>query len=70
MTITYKVYVIDAYEHEPDRWRARIRRQDGKKIRVAIPPTELEFFDTSADALTPEAAIELAKQGIDGGGMD
>ena len=66
----YKGYRIEAFEREEESWRARIQRQDGKKIRVAIPPTELEFFDTSADTSTPEAAVELAKQRIDSGRMN
>jgi hypothetical protein len=69
MTITYKAYIIDAYEREQDRWRATIRRQDGTRIWVAVPPSEHESVTTSADALTAEGAIDLAKQGIDGGGM-
>ena len=69
MTITYKAYIIDAFEREQDRWRATIRRQDGMRIWVAVPPSEHESVTTSADALTAEGAIDLAKQGIDGGGM-
>jgi hypothetical protein len=69
MTITYKPYIIDADEREQDRWRATIRRQDGKKIWVAVPPAEHDSITTSADALTAEGAIDLAKQVIDGGGM-
>jgi len=45
MAITYKAYIIDAYEREH------------------------ESVTTSADALTAVGAIDLAKQGIDGGGM-
>jgi len=40
MMIIYKSYIIDAYERETGRWRATIRRQDGKKIMVAVPPAE------------------------------
>jgi len=69
MTITYKAYLIDAFEREQDRWRATIRRQDGMRIWVAVPPSEHESVTTSADALTAEGAIDLAKQAIDGGGM-
>jgi hypothetical protein len=69
MIVNYKAYNINAFEREPARWRAVIRRQDGNKIRIAVPPVELESVTTSADALTAESAIDLAKQGIDGGGM-
>ncbi len=65
--ITYKAYVIDAFQRDTDRWRATIRRLDGKKIRVAVPPAVLDEATTSADALTAEKAVEFAKKAIDGG---
>jgi len=67
--ITYKAYVIDAFQHDTDRWRATIRRLNGKKIRVADPPAVLDEATTSADALTAEKAVELAKKTIDAGGL-
>jgi hypothetical protein len=67
--ITYKVYVIDAFQRDTDKWRATIRRLDSKKIRVAVPPSVRDEFTTSADALTAEKAVELAKKAIDGGGV-
>jgi len=67
--ITYKAYVIDAFRRDTDRWRANIRRLNGKKIRLAVPPSVLDEVTTSADALTAEKAVELAKQAIDGGGL-
>jgi len=67
--ITYKAYVIDAFKRDTDRWRATIRRLNGKKIRIAVPPSVLDEATTSADALTAEKAIELAKKAIDGGGL-
>ena len=67
--ITYKAYVIDAFQRDTDRWRANIRRLNGKKIRVAVPPSVLDEATTSADALTAEKAVELAKRAIDAGGL-
>ncbi len=67
--ITYKAYVIDAFKRDTDRWRATIRRLDGKKIRVAVPPAVLDEATTSADALTADKAVEFAKKAIDGGGL-
>ena len=67
--IIYKAYVIDAFQRDTDKWRATIRRLNGKKIRVAVPPSVLDEATTSADALTAEKAVELAKQAIDGGGL-
>ena len=69
MTIIYKSYIIDTYERETGRWRATIRRQDGTKIRVDAPPAEHLQMVTSADTLTSQEAVALAKLRIDGGGM-
>jgi hypothetical protein len=65
----YKAYFINAFRRDTDRWRATIRRIDGKKIRVAVPPSVLDETTTSADALTAEKAVEFAKKEIDGGGL-
>ena len=67
--ITYKAYVIDAFQRDTDRWRANIRKLNGKKIRVAVPPSVLDEATTSADAPTAEKAVELAKKAIDAGGL-
>ena len=67
--IIYKAYVIDAFQRDTDKWRATIRRLNGKKIRVAVPPAVLDEVTTSADALTAEKAVELAKRSIDLGGL-
>ena len=64
---TYKDYVIDAYLRDTDRWRATIRRSNGKKIRVTFPLSVRSETTTSADALTAEKAVELAKTAIDEG---
>ena len=58
--ISYKAYVIDTFQRDTDRWRATIRRLDGKKIRVSSPPSVLDQAMTSADALTAEKAAESA----------
>jgi hypothetical protein len=71
MKINYKAYTIDVFERVAGRWRATTKRFDGKKIRVTLtaPATEHHFVTTSADTLTPEAAVDMAKQDIDAGGM-
>jgi hypothetical protein len=66
---TYNAYFINAFRRDTDRWRATIRRIDGKKIRVAVPPSVLDETTTLADALTAEKAVEFAKKEIDGGGL-
>lgn len=67
--IPHKAYVIDAFQRDTDRWRATVRRSNGKKIRVAFPPSVLDEVTTSTDALTAEKAVEFAKTMIDGGGL-
>ena len=67
--ISYKAYVIDTFQRDTDRWRATIRRLDGKKIRVSSPPSVLDQAMTTADALTAEKAAESAKKTIDAGGL-
>jgi hypothetical protein len=67
--IPYKAYVIDTFQRDKDQWRATIRRLNGKKIRIADPPSVLDEATTSADALTAEKAVQLAKKLIDGGGL-
>jgi hypothetical protein len=67
--VIYKAYIIDAFKRDTDRWRATIRRSNGKKIRIAFPPSMLDEATTSADALTAEKAIAFAKKTIDGGGL-
>lgn len=65
--IVYKAYVIDAFRRDTDRWRATVRRLNGKKIRIAVPPSMRDEATTTADALTAEKAVELAKAAIDAG---
>ncbi|WP_166293897.1 MULTISPECIES: hypothetical protein [unclassified Bradyrhizobium] len=65
--VAYKDYVIDAYRRDVDRWRATIRRSNGKKIRIAFPPSVRDDATTTADAITAEKAIEFARRAIDMG---
>jgi plasmid stabilization system protein ParE len=65
--VAYKDYVIDAYRRDTDRWRATIRRSNGKKIRIAFPPSVRDEVTTVTDAITAEKAVEFAKRAIDGG---
>jgi hypothetical protein len=65
----YKGYRIEPYEHEPGRWRARISRLDGKKLKISVPPTEQATLDTM-DTVSYGHAVKLARQAIDGGGID
>ena len=63
--VAYRDFVIDAYRRDVDRWRATIRRSNGKKIRIASPPSVRDEATTTADAITAEKAIEFARRAID-----
>lgn len=67
--VIYKAYAIDAFQRDTDKWRATIRRLDGKKIRVAFPPSVQDETTTATDSLAAEKAIAVAKKAIDGGGL-
>jgi hypothetical protein len=69
----YKGFNIRAYEREPGRWRADIRKADGSLLAILLPGMtgegKGESIITSADRFTAAAAIDFAKEAIDGGGM-
>jgi hypothetical protein len=65
----YLGYRIEPFEPEPGQWRARISRLDGKQLKTAVPPTEQAFLDTM-NTVSYWHAVELAKQAIDGGGIN
>ncbi|MEO8317393.1 MAG: hypothetical protein ABJA75_26065 [Bradyrhizobium sp.] len=67
--ITYKDYVIDTFLRDTDRWRATIRRLNGKKIRVTFPLSVCNETTTSVDALTADKAVEHARHAIDNGDL-
>jgi hypothetical protein len=67
--VNYKQYLIETFEREPMRWRARIRRLDGRNIRVHVPQMEHASIVTVEDTATAETAARLAKRVIDAGGM-
>jgi hypothetical protein len=66
----YKNYEIEPFESSPYKWRARIRRLDGKHIRTFVPENVMVVFTTGGmESLSPDDAIELAKRIIDGRGL-
>nr|WP_249811193.1 hypothetical protein [Bradyrhizobium sp. 149] len=68
VVITYKQYHIQRFEHGHSRWVARITRADGQNIRTILPASEHPYLDTKPTA-SPEEAEELAKEGIEFGGV-
>jgi hypothetical protein len=68
----YNGYNIHAFESSPGKWTAEIRKVDGSQIQILLPELGEDVLDcltTDPETMSPEAAIELAKQAIDGGGM-
>jgi len=49
METRYKNYRIEAYQTEIRRWRARIHRLDGKKVKVAATGEQHEFLPTTGE---------------------
>jgi hypothetical protein len=67
--MNYKGYSIEPFEREPGRWRATIRRLDGRMIKAVGADMPFPSITTSADCLSADAAVELARKAVDGGGM-
>jgi hypothetical protein len=66
----YKGFRIEPIETSPARWRAKISRPDGRKIKVLVTGDEHDSITTGGmEAFSAEAAIDIAKEAIDGGGM-
>ena len=59
-------FVVKAFEREPGKWRANIRRADGKPVKV-ISGKKLEKSVTRFDAGTAVDAIRMAMVAIDAG---
>jgi hypothetical protein len=62
----YKQFRVQAFEREPGKWRADIRRGDGKPVKI-VGREKLEKFVTKFDACTAGAAIVMAMAVIDAG---
>jgi hypothetical protein len=68
----YNGYNIRAFESSSGKWTAEIRKVDGSPIQILPPGLEddaQECLTTDPETVTAEAAIKLAKDAIDGGGM-
>ena len=72
MDEVYRGFSIRAFESSPGKWKAEIRKADGSSIQILPPELEDDVLDcltTDPETVTAEAAILLAKEAIDGGGM-
>jgi hypothetical protein len=69
-TELYKGFEIRAYEREPQRWRAEIRKADGSALQILVGDSGHRMsIATTADTLTADASIDEVKKAIDAGGM-
>ena len=69
-TELYKGFEIRAYEREPQRWRAEIRKADGSTLEILVGDSGHRMsITTTADTLTADASIDEVKKAIDSGGM-
>ncbi len=66
VAVEYKRFVVKAFERGPGKWRASIRRADGKPVKV-IGGKKLEKTVTRFDTRTADAAIRMAMIAIDAG---
>jgi hypothetical protein len=62
----YKAFVVRAFEREPGKWRASVRRPNGRPLR-ASSRRKLDEFVTAFDAPNASAAMLMAMTAIDSG---
>ena len=62
----YRQFIINAFEQEPGKWRACVRRANGKPLK-ATGRTKLQRFVTGIDAASADAAMIMAMDAIDAG---
>jgi hypothetical protein len=69
-TELYRGFEIRAYEREPQRWRAEIRKADGSTLEILVGDSGHRMsITTTADTLTADVSIDEVKKAIDAGGM-
>ena len=61
----YKQFIIQAFEREPNKWRAKIFRYTGKPLITGRK--RIMQFVTGVDATTASAALLRAVEAIDAG---
>jgi hypothetical protein len=62
-----KCFQINVFEREQGKWRAKIRRSDGSKVRIGN--MHFDLFITSVDTSTAAQALQLARKVIDAGAV-
>ncbi len=59
----YRGFVVDAFERDPGKWRAKISRSSG--LPLITGRKRIWRFVTGADATTASAALLMAFEAID-----
>jgi hypothetical protein len=65
LPVEYKQFTISAYQREPGKWRARVRRTSGRAL-IAGRAKLLEFV-TARDSASDAGAMTMAIEAIDAG---
>lgn len=61
----YKQFTISVYEREPGRWRARVRRTNGRTLIAGSG--KLQEFVTASDSASDADAMAMGIEAIDAG---
>jgi hypothetical protein len=54
----YKKYTVQTFERELGKWRASVRRMDGRLLWKGM--AMIRSFVTGMDAMTPQRALRMA----------
>jgi hypothetical protein len=65
LPVEYKQFTIRAYEREPGKWRARVRRTSGRPLISGH--SKLMEFVTAKDRASEADAMSMAIEAIDAG---
>jgi hypothetical protein len=65
LPVEYKQFTISAYQREPGKWRARVRRTSGRPL-ISGRKKLLEFL-TAKDGASEADAMTMAIEAIDAG---
>ena len=64
----YKHFIVKAFQQEPGKWRASLKRSDGTPLPVVGPHrVTIAQSITHVDSLTAEDALHMAIEAIDSG---
>lgn len=61
----YQGFVVDAFEQDPGKWRAKLSRSSGRPLLTGRK--KIWRFVTTVDATTASAALLIALAAIDAG---